>query len=155
MAISQLPWCLIASAASVPGRPSHPLPPSSARACEVRRHRQFTKPSPIFLAAGLMCRLRMLLSRIGAPSLTDWNTRSSGPSALTTLYRRVWRIWHGEGRVVEIPGGGLGVSCAPKVPCRSKVKTQPCYAWGEGVTRHQVEDASCKQMAAQNLIFRT
>jgi len=38
-------------------------------ACEVRRHRQFTKPSPILLAGGLMCRLRMLLSRIGAPLL--------------------------------------------------------------------------------------
>jgi len=47
---------------------------------------QFTQPMPSFLAAGLMCRVRILLSRMGAPFLTDWNTRSSGPSDFTARY---------------------------------------------------------------------
>jgi hypothetical protein len=33
----------------------------------------------------------MLLSRIGLPSLTDWKTKSSGPSDLTTLSFRTAR----------------------------------------------------------------
>ena len=48
-------------------------------ACEVHRHLQFTKSIPSFLAAGLMNRHRILLSRIGFPSLMDWKTKSSGP----------------------------------------------------------------------------
>ena len=53
-------------------------------ACEVRKQRQFAR-RPSFFAAGLMNRFRMLPSRIGFPVHTDWKTKSSGPSALTTL----------------------------------------------------------------------
>jgi hypothetical protein len=38
-----------------------------------------------------MNRERMLLSRIGYPSFTDWNTRSPGVADLTTLYVRTAR----------------------------------------------------------------
>src|SRR5690242_15642430 len=41
---------------------------------DVRKHRQFTNPIPSLRAAGLMCRVRMLLSRVGLPGFTDWNT---------------------------------------------------------------------------------
>ena len=58
---------------------------------EVRRQRQFTNPSFAARAAGLMCRERMLLSRIGAPFFTDWNTKSSGFEDFTTRYLRLAR----------------------------------------------------------------
>ena len=52
---------------------------------------QFTQPTPNFLAAGLMCRTKMLLSRIGKPLTGDWNTRSSGPADFTAGYLRTAR----------------------------------------------------------------
>src|SRR5215472_18372615 len=58
---------------------------------EVRRQRQFTQPRPTARAAGLMCRERMLLSRIGAPFFTDWNTRSSAFDDFTRRYFRLAR----------------------------------------------------------------
>src|SRR5215472_15049864 len=58
---------------------------------EVRRQRQFTNSSFAARAAGLMCRERMLLSRIGAPFLTDWNTKSFGFGDFTTRYFRLAR----------------------------------------------------------------
>ena len=63
-----------------------PLKPGAVRRPEATP--QFTKPRPSLRAAGLMKRERMLLSRIGLPSLTYWKTRSFGPSYLTTLYFR-------------------------------------------------------------------
>src|ERR1700733_2926030 len=56
---------------------------------EVLRLRQFTQFNPNFRAAGLMKRVRMLLSRIGLPSLTVCNLRSFGPSDLTARYLRM------------------------------------------------------------------
>ena len=54
-------------------------------ACEVRKQRQLIQGRPSLRAAGLMCRDRMLLSLMGEPVLTDWNTRSPGRSDFTTL----------------------------------------------------------------------
>lgn len=75
------PWASFGSAPAI----------FSQTACEVRRHRQFTQVRFIAWAAGFMKRARMLLSRIGFPSFTDWNTRSLGPSLFTTRYFRMAR----------------------------------------------------------------
>ena len=50
---------------------------------ERRRTCQFTQRMPSSRPAGLMCCDRKMLSRIGAPVLTDWNTKSRGPSDFT------------------------------------------------------------------------
>src|SRR5690349_14672231 len=60
-------------------------------ALDVLKERQFTHPKPSARAAGLMWRVRMLLSRIGAPFFTDWNTSSPGSQDLTTRYLRIAR----------------------------------------------------------------
>src|SRR5437588_550180 len=60
-------------------------------ALEVLKHRQLTHSKPTARAAGLMKRVRMLLSRIGLPSLTDWKTRSRGLADFTTRYLRLAR----------------------------------------------------------------
>src|SRR6266852_2108621 len=58
-------------------------------ACDVRRHRQLSHGIPRARPAGLRCRDRMLLSRIGAPFLSDWKTRLSGSNSRTAGYLRV------------------------------------------------------------------
>lgn len=55
--VAHLAW---ASFTSAPASLSHV-------ACEVRKHRQFTKSRPINRPAGFINRVRMLLSRIGPP----------------------------------------------------------------------------------------
>jgi hypothetical protein len=52
-------------------------------------HLQLTYSSPIFRPAGLMKRVRVLLSRIGFPSLTDWKAKLSGLEDLTAGNRLV------------------------------------------------------------------
>jgi hypothetical protein len=60
-------------------------------ALEVLKHRQLTHSKPTARAVGLMKRVRMLLSRIGLPSFTDWKTRSRGLADFTTRYLRLAR----------------------------------------------------------------
>src|SRR5215472_2474595 len=50
--------------------------------CERRITNQFTQGISSLRPAGLIHRDRILLSRIGFPDFSDWNTRSSGPSDL-------------------------------------------------------------------------
>ena len=91
--VGKHPWlCSRESDASGLARPSrrHQLI-SGQTACDVRRQRQLTQGKSIALPASLMERVRMLLSRIGLPSRTDWNTRSFGLSDLTILYLRTAR----------------------------------------------------------------
>jgi hypothetical protein len=71
--------CLICACASFASAPAI----LSQVACDVRKHLQLTHSSPIFRPAGLMKRVRILLSRIGFPSFTDWKTKLSGLEDLT------------------------------------------------------------------------
>lgn len=76
---------------------------------------QFVHPNPNFRAVGLMCRARMSLSRIGAPVNTGWNTRSSGPDALTTASRRMAFPALTSTGIVPWLAAGFGVSQFPRL----------------------------------------